>query len=287
MRYLTPLRYPGGKSKLAQFIQLVFEKNQLLDGHYVEPYAGGAGIAYSLLFQEYAAHVHINDLNKLVYAFWDSVLEETESLCKLIRDTPVNIEEWKRQKEIQNNPNDFSRLSLGFSTFFLNRTNRSGIISGGVIGGLDQTGSWKIDARYNKEGLIARVQKIASYRNRISLYNQDASIFLKGITQILPPKSLIYLDPPYYIKGRDLYENHYSPQDHECLAKLVRETLQHNWIVSYDFVPEISHLYQGFRQITYYLSYSAANRYKGAEIMVFCDGLQIPDVENPAKIKAA
>lgn len=287
MRYFTPLRYPGGKSKLAKFIQLIFEENRLLDGHYVEPYAGGAGIAFSLLFHEYATHVHINDLNRSVYAFWHSVLNETDNLCRLISDTPVTVSEWQRQKSIQNDLSNQSLLQLGFSTFFLNRTNRSGIISGGIIGGLQQFGEWKIDARYNKDALIARISKIARYRNRISLYNKDAIEFLTEITGTLPEKSLIYLDPPYYVKGQALYQNHYLHQDHVNLAFLVRRQLRQRWIVSYDHVQEIEQLYQDVRKITYHLSYSAADRYKGSEIIFFSDDLIIPNVHNPAAINAA
>ncbi|HKI50486.1 MAG TPA: DNA adenine methylase [Geothermobacteraceae bacterium] len=287
MDYTTPLRYPGGKSKLARFIQLVFEENELLDGHYVEPYAGGAGIAFALLFYEYAAHVHINDLNRSVYAFWHSVLNETDNLCQLIVDTPVSMDQWFRQKSIQNTPCEHSLLDLGFSTFFLNRTNRSGIIGGGVIGGKDQLGKWKIDARYNKESLISRIQKIALFRNRISLYNLDAANLITSVIPQLPPKTLVYLDPPYYVKGHGLYESHYLHEDHAEIAKLITTEIPQKWIVSYDNVPQISGLYHAHRQITYSLSYSAADRYKGSELMVFCDELSIPDVDSPAKIKAA
>jgi DNA adenine methylase len=287
MRYTTPLRYPGGKSKLARFIKLVLEENFLLDGHYVEPFAGGAGIAFALLFEEYVMHVHINDLNKSVFAFWSSVLNQTDDLCRLISDSPVTVDEWQRQKLIQVNPENCSSLELGFSTFFLNRSNRSGIITGGVIGGVKQTGKWKIDARFNKEALVARIKKIASYRHRISLYNEDAGDLLRHVVPGLPDKTLVYLDPPYYVKGKDLYQNHFVHDDHIGLAEVVTNHIRQNWLVSYDFVPEISDIYGGFRQIDYQLSYSAATRQKGSELMIFDDSLVIPDVLNPAKIKAA
>ncbi|MDH5525573.1 MAG: DNA adenine methylase [Desulfobulbaceae bacterium] len=287
MRYVTPLRYPGGKSKLAKFIKLVFEENNLLDGHYVEPYAGGAGIAFALLFQEYASHIHINDLNNSVYAFWYSVLFETEDLCQKILDTPVNMDAWCQQKEVLKNPGLFSLLEIGFSTFFLNRTNRSGIIKGGVIGGRQQHGKWKIDARYNKTELVSRVQKIARYKNRISLYNQDASEFITHTLPELPNKALVYLDPPYYVKGKGLYQNHYQHDDHAGVASLVKNNIKQKWIVSYDNTPEICDLYKKYRKITYGLSYSAGEHYQGSEVIFFGDDLEIPDVKNPAKVKAA
>lgn len=287
MLYSTPLRYPGGKGKLTNFVKLILAENDLLDGHYAEPFAGGAGVALSLLLQEYVIHVHINDLNKSVYSFWHSVLNSTDELCKMISDTPVTMEEWYKQRSIQRNPDELSLLELGFSTFFLNRTNRSGIITGGVIGGYDQTGKWKIDARYNKKDLISRIKHIASYKSRITIYNQDATQFLTDTVPALPDNTLVYLDPPYYVKGKDLYQNHYCHEDHENLAKIVSSSIRQRWMVSYDFVPEIAEMYKDFRQIDYLLSYSASNRYKGSELMVFDDQLVVPEVVNPAKVKAA
>ncbi|GIW36210.1 MAG: DNA methyltransferase [Meiothermus sp.] len=285
MLYLSPLRYPGGKRKLASFVKLIFYTNNLLDGEYVEPYAGGASIALSLLYDEYVRRIHINDIDKSVYAFWYSVLNETESLCRLVRDTPVTIEEWQRQRKIQNDPYA-TKIELGFSTFFLNRTNRSGIISGGVIGGKNQTGKWLLDARYNRSELITRIEKVARYRHRISLHNLDAINFLQLITPQLNQHALIYLDPPYFVKGpQQLYTNFYGPKDHQSVAQFVQQLQSQYWIVSYDDVPEIHELYKGFRYVTYGLHYSAQDRYRGAEVMFFSNNLDIPDVADPAKIK--
>ena len=179
-QFNTPLRYPGGKGRLAQFVADLIEANGLSGCHYVEPYAGGAGIAISLLYLEYASHVHLNDLNRSVYAVWRSVLDEPDALCRLVRDTPITMEEWHKQRSVQK-AEQASTLELGFSTFFLNRTNRSGIIQAGVIGGKNQTGTWKIDARFNKAELARRIEKIARHKPRISLYNKDSVDFVNEI----------------------------------------------------------------------------------------------------------
>lgn len=281
MRYATPLRYPGGKGKLTSFIKLIFDKNDLLDGHYAEPYAGGAAVALSLLFEEYAAHVHINDIDPSVYAFWHSVVYDTEKLCQLIRATNVSMAEWRRQKAIQNHKNQASLLELGFSTFFLNRTNRSGIIKGGgVIGGNDQTGKWKIDARFNKQALVERIEQIASFRDRISIYNLDAANFLKSVVPKLPKKSLLYLDPPYFVKGHRLYANFYRADDHAAVARQVA-SLDRPWMVSYDNAIEIKKIYRQYRKREYGLDYSAGSVYRGAEVMFFSPDLKIPRLSNP------
>lgn len=283
MRYSTPLRYPGGKSRLANFIKLVFDHNDIVDGHYAEPYAGGASVALSLLFHEYACEVHVNDVDPAVYAFWHSVLRAPDDLCELIRRTPVTMAEWHKQKGVQQ-AGRVSMLRLGFSTFFLNRTNRSGIIhSGGAIGGTKQRGEWKLDARYNRDELIVRIQRIASFRDRIHLTNHDAVEFLRQTVRRLPHRTLAYLDPPYFVKGQRLYANYYRPSDHAEVARVVNG-LRQKWIVSYDCAPEIIALYSKRRRITYDLSYSAMDRYRGKEVMFFSPGLVVPKIANPSLV---
>lgn len=285
MQFNTPLRYPGGKGRLTQFVADLFEANEMIGGHYAEPYAGGAGIALTLLYLEYVDHIHLNDLNVAVFAFWHSVLNEGTALSDLIRTTPLTMDEWHRQRQIQRDPTS-DLLSLGFSTFYLNRTNRSGILSGGVIGGKAQTGPWKLDARFNREELAQRVLKIAGFRGRISLHNLDAARFVVDELPKLPKDSLIYLDPPYYAKGKALYEHHYKHEDHAQVAQLVA-TISQRWIVSYDNVPQICDLYRSYDQEIFALNYSAGPRYAGTEVMVFSPGLKHPDPVVPSRRIAA
>lgn len=284
MSFHTPLRYPGGKGRLSQFMGELIEANSLTGGHYVEPYAGGAGIAITLLYLEYVSRIHLNDLNRSIYSFWRCVLDDTEALCKRITDTRPTMDEWYKQRAVQSDPNA-SLLDLGFSTFFLNRTNRSGIVLGGVIGGKKQTGQWKIDARYNTSDLVRRIERIASYRSRISLYNLDAAEMIRDVLPTLPRHSLVYLDPPYYVKGKGLYENHYTHADHAKIAELV-SSIQQKWIVTYDNVEPIRALYSAYRQVIFGLRYSAGSRYEGKEVMVYCDGLKPVDIR-PSRGTAA
>lgn len=287
MRFNTPLRYPGGKGKLTPFVKLVFEHNNLVGGDYVEPYAGGAGVALNLLIDGYASCIHLNDLNSSVFSFWYSVVNHSEELCSKISDVKVTIDEWYKQKSILMDPSNHSILDVGFSTFFLNRTNRSGILLGGVIGGKKQEGNWKLDARFTKSALIERIEKIALFRNQIKLYNLDAASLIKSILPTLPQKTLVYLDPPYYVKGKGLYQNHYQHNDHIVIAGLVQKEIKQHWIVSYDHTSEIDEMYKRRAKITYGINYSAQNRYKGAEVMFFSENLILPDVHNPANINAA
>ncbi len=277
MEFLSPLRYPGGKAKVADFVQCLIKENALFDGTYVEPYVGGGSVALSLLFNEYVTDIYINDKDISIYAFWYSVLNESEALCKLIKDTPTNVDTWHKLKALQSNKENVDLLNLGFSTFFLNRTNRSGILKAGVIGGYNQTGNYKIDARFNKEDLIKRIQRIADYADRIHLSNEDAVTLVHRLNNDLCHNVIFYLDPPYYIKGKGLYMNYYNDDDHQNIAKVIDGIQNHKWIISYDNVDFIANLYSKYRQETFELNYSASNSGKGKEIMIFSDNLVIPN----------
>jgi DNA adenine methylase len=283
--HFTPLRYPGGKAKLAPYIKTLLQRNALLDGEYVEPYAGGAAIGLELLLHEYVSRIHINDVSKPVHAFWKSLLDRTDELCSLILKTPLTVRAWDKQKRVLQNPAEYDELEVGFATFFLNRTNRSGILNGGIIGGRDQTGPWKIDARYNAKELVHRIQSIACFKDRIRLTRQDALTFLKRGIERWPEQTLIYLDPPYYLKGRDLYYDFYEHRDHERVAAFVMERVhKQRWIVSYDNVPEIREMYMGARHVIYDIGYSARVATQGSEVMFFCGKLDVPSLIGPVRI---
>lgn len=276
--YPSPLRYPGGKGKVANFFKLLLLENDLVGCEYVEPYAGGASVALSLLFEEYASHVHINDLDRGIHAFWKVALERPDDLCRLIRDTRPGLREWDRQRKIQRGA-DTGDLELAFATFFMNRTNRSGIIDGGIIGGRRQKGDWKIDARWRPEDSIARIEKIARFSSRITVTGIDTAAYLR---EALPDieDSFLYLDPPYYKKGKGLYTSFYEHDDHEQVAKLVLG-LDRPWVVSYDAEPEIERLYASAQRLDYGLRYTARESSKGKEVMFFSDRLEIPQLAAP------
>lgn len=277
--YVTPLRYPGGKGKLAAFIKNLLETNDLLDGEYCEPYAGGAAIAVELLLQEYVRRIHINDVSRPLYSFWYAVLNETEPLLRLISDTPLTMKSWDRQRDVFNHPDDHSAVELGFATFFLNRTNRSGILNAGVIGGRAQTGKWTIEARYNVPELARRIEAIAEYRNRIQLTCLNALDFLRDRLKSFSSRTLVYLDPPYYEKGKDLYYNYYEHADHAAIAAFVQRNMRRlPWVVSYDNVEQIRDLYAKSRGIAYGLGYSARDIRTGSEVMFFSDSLFVPNL---------
>ena len=274
----TPLRYPGGKSSLSLFLAQVIELNGLQSGTYVEPYAGGAGAALNLLFQGTVNHIVINDFDPAVYAFWASVLNEPDEFAWRISSVPLTIEEWHRQKNILNTHKQQNIFDVGFATFFLNRCNRSGILKAGPIGGQHQTGAYTIDARFHRENLIKKIRKIERYKERISAYNLDAIDLLQKIVPSIDGPKLVYLDPPYFKKGHQLYLNAYEYDDHENLAWALDKMSDSDfWVLTYDDAQEIRVLYQNSITSTYTLNYSAAQPKQGCELLISPPWLMLPD----------
>jgi DNA adenine methylase len=241
---LTPLRYPGGKTKYASLFVEIISLNNLVDCTFVEVFAGGAGAAISLLLKGHVKSLFLNDLDVAIYSFWKSVKECPAELIKLIQSTRVSMLEWKRQKTISDSKDTSDILALGFATFYLNRCNHSGILDARPIGGMKQNGTYTIKSRYNKSTSIAKIEAIARHTNSIEVFNLDGMNFLKLlIRQHRDKKCLIYFDPPYYQKGPDLYLNHFSHGDHEALRDHILEC-PFPWLLSYDNHENVVNLYK-------------------------------------------
>lgn len=266
--YHSPLRYPGGKTSLLPFFEKIIEDHDLEKITYIEPFAGGAGAALALLLSGKVGRIVINDLDRAIYAFWKSSVFSSAKFIKKIKKTPVTVSEWKKQKAIYNDP-QANLFDLGFATFFLNRTNTSGILDGGLIGGLKQKSKYKIDARFNKDALTERIQQIALYKAKISIFNKDG---LQLIGEYLNKKNaFIYLDPPYFEKGATLYLNHYKKEDHEALANKLNDSPDAFWLLTYDNKKEIKSLYPDRKIVNFFLNYNAYESRKGREVMILSD----------------
>jgi len=276
----SPLRYPGGKAKLSDFIVAILRCNDLHEPHYVEPYAGGAGAALRLLFEEFVESITINDADPRVCAFWRAVTGHTDAFVELLWNTDATVAEWCKQRKIYERCDRRSVLKLGFATFFLNRTTRSGIIhNGGPIGGYDQAGNFKIDARFNRAQLARRIQRIGAYSDRINVFGEDGLALLKKVNRryVRAKRTFVYLDPPYYAKGPDLYLNRFSHEQHAQLANYLGEPKNFPWILTYDSVEAIRNLYVQFPQIGFNLRYSVYENRSGQELLIYPESLAIPE----------
>lgn len=275
-RYRTPLRYPGGKQRLAPFVAEVLACNNAVGWNYVEPYAGGAGVAMELLLDRKVGHVYLNDSSRHIYALWKAILSDPDAFCRRISRASLTLDAWRLHREVVRHPEQHDTTDLGFSTFFLNRCNRSGVLTAGVIGGLNQRGRWRIDARFPRNELIKRIEAIAARRRHITLTNLDAERFMAKRVSVLPPETLVYCDPPYFARAKRLYLNTYEPDDHTRLARMIQNTLRRPWLVSYDSHAAIRSLYRKRRQFRYSLHYSAIRAYEGSEVFIFSDSLLMP-----------
>ncbi len=279
----TPLRYPGGKTQVYEFVKELIKENNCHT--YIEPYMGGAGVAMKLLLLGDVEKIIVNDYDKSIYAFWYSVLYLTEELIDKIENTDITIDEWKIQKSIQDNKNNVSDLLLlGFSTLFLNRTNRSGIIKAGVIGGKNQNGKYKLDCRFSKSDIINKILEISKHKKQIKLFNMDAEQFIKrSISKT--KNSFTFFDPPYYTKGPGLYTNFYNHDDHSRLSKTIKDYMKDKkWILTYDIHKSIEKMYEEYRSELYYLNYSVSTPNKGIERIFYSDNLHFSQSRNKLKI---
>jgi len=273
----TPLRYPGGKQRLTPFIREVLIANDLFGCDYAEPYAGGAGVGIALLLAGDVARIHLNDADPCIRAFWKTATEHTDALCRFIEDVELSVEEWLRHREVVRHPLDHDVFELGCSTFYLNRCNRSGVLGGGLIGGLKQVGTWLMDARFNRSTLVARIKDIGRVADKVLVTGLDAEEFATSWAKnYFADDTLIYFDPPYFERAQSLYLNAYQPEDHTRVAGTIQQLVKHPWVVSYDEHDSIKVLYEARRTFVHELQYSASRAYKGSEIFVFSDRLQVP-----------
>jgi DNA adenine methylase len=281
VRNASPLRYPGGKWRFTPFFVEFLSQNFKSPPLYIEPYAGGASLALSLLFDGRVSGIWLNDLDVAIHACWHSILHECERFCEELENTPVTLNEWHKQKNLYAKREAGDMFTLGFATFFLNRTNHSGILNGGVIGGKEQRGEWKLGARYNRPELIRRVQRIAENKKRIKLTCLDAGTLIRTLRRA--SNCLVYLDPPYVTAGKALYMNAYRKEDHVSVRDAVHG-LKRKWIVSYDDVPLVRKLYRINRCRHLELLHTAREAKTGSEVLFFSDDCIIPKI--PPKTKS-
>lgn len=272
----SPLRYPGGKYKIYNYVKDLIQANNCTS--YIEPFSGGSAVAIQLLLDDQVKKITLNDYDPAIYAFWHSVLYKTDEIVDKIKATDITIEEWYKQREIQLKMESDDLLSLGFSTLYLNRTNRSGIIKAGVIGGkLQNSKEYKMDCRFNKKSIIERIKAISNLSEKIELHNMDAIDLIDKIIK-KTRNSFTFFDPPYYKKGPSLYTNFYSDGDHSMLAKKIKQNLRNRkWIVTYDHCDEIKSKYSNLEYLEFHLNYSVQNKTLGKEFMFFSKLTSQPD----------
>jgi len=275
-RDLTPLRYPGGKGSLKYFLANTVKANGLEGGILIEPFCGGSGASMPLLEAGVIGELYINDANPAVAAFWQSLFLDTDSFVTLVDSTPITIDQWHRWREVMLVPEESSTLELGFATFFMNRCNRSGLLSSGPIGGFDQLGNYKIDCRFNRVNLIKRIETIAKHREKVTVSNSDACDFLQTIDEQKRSESLIFIDPPYVGQGKNLYKKYsFGDQEHMRFADFIKPK-NWKWLITYDDHPLIHKLYAERALGVIEFSYLMQQAKIGRELLVASSHCRIP-----------
>lgn len=294
MKLTSPLRYPGSKSGLVDYFAAVVKSNLLIGSDFYEVYAGGGSISLGLLEKELVSHATLVELDPLVYAFWRSVKENHEGLCRKLQAIEVSMKTWKAYQKylVPDALNRFDLLDLGLAGLFFNRTNFSGIIGAGPIGGMNQNSDYKLDCRFNKARLAEQIRAIAAFKNRFSVVNADAISFLTRREQSLSGEHcLVYLDPPYYQQGRKLYRYNYAHEQHKRLADFITQKT-YPWIVSYDPHPKIKEFFAGQKIKTVSLDYAVKQSRKAKELLIsnmdLCTAVYVPNEQSePAPLSSA
>jgi DNA adenine methylase len=246
---------------------------------YVEPFAGGAGAALRLLYEEQVDRIVLNDLNPGIAAFWRAVFYHTAELVERVHTCELSIDAWHGYRQ-QYRSGEGLDVELGFATLYLNRTNRSGILEAGPIGGLQQAGRWKLDVRFNRQDLATRIKLLGAYRDRVEVHQQDA---LELLAALDTRDALLYVDPPYLLQGDELYMNTLDWTDHQRLGELLRRK-HRRWMLTYDVDPRVPDvLYKRLRCAQFSIKHTAALQQLGTEYAVFSDSLRVKTLDRLSK----
>ena len=276
MAIRNPLRYPGAKSKLYEYVRDLLGQENLHNCTFIEPFAGSCALSLKLLENGDIGHAIVNERDPLIYSFWVSVFEHTDELIDLIENTPITLDQWYHYADYRKPENLFGKtiVEKGFAGLFLNRTNFSGILNANPLGGKAQSSQYTIDCRFNREKLTTSVRQLSLFADKITVCNQDALDFMKHRLKNRKPNSFfVYIDPPYYKAGPELYRYYYTYDDHRALANYIKPKA-FPWLISYDDAPEIHELYETSTFVDLHMDYSVHTSRKGSELLI--SNLEIP-----------
>ena len=240
---LSPLRYPGGKKRLAAYVAETLRVNGLTPEVLVEPFAGGASVALQLAYDGWVDSIVLGEADPLVASFWKIVFNDPDWLVGQVDQLEISVDEWQRVK--QSRPR--SDRDRALACLYLNRTSFSGILapSAGPIGGLRQSSDYGIDCRFPRETIKRRIRKAATLSDRVlgvvhgswreTIRRVQALRFRNG-------EVFYYLDPPFFHKADRLYSYFFLEEDHRRLHNRLVQ-LKQPWLLSYDAAPEALKMY--------------------------------------------
>ena len=269
MKLTNPLRYPGSKASFASSVGAFVTACGYTGFEIVEPFAGSASVSIDLVSSGVCSKAILIERDPLLYAFWSAVFFDTRRLCNRINKLSIDLGTWHDLRPLLaiNSPDEYELIDLAVAGLFFNRTNFSGVLHAGPIGGQQQKSVYKVNCRFNKDDLIARIRAIAKLQNRVEVIFSDALGFLETQKEAVNQNRFYYVDPPYFVQGEKLYRYSFELSQHKQLAKVLSE-LKAPWLLSYDRHPVIEMLYERYASSGFKFKYSSKIRKVEREFLV-------------------
>ena len=207
MKYTTPLRYPGGKSRAIKFLSQHLPKIE----SYREPFLGGGSMALYVTQTYPNTDVWVNDLYYPLYAFWMTLRDHGQQLCDDLRELKTELgENEDAHREAFENAKDKLNNDIyesGFNFYVANKCSFSGLTANSSFSKQASRQNFTFRGIDKLPALSELIQgwRITNHSYEEMLYGRNAFVFL---------------DPPYAIKD-NLYGNKgdmHKSFDHEWFA---------------------------------------------------------------------
>ena len=267
----SPFRYPGGKGFLTPYLEdQIRQRFGANKPTYAEPFCGGAGSALNLLVDGSVGHLHLNDADYRIFSAWKAMIRETDRFLERLQNVKPNLETWEDSlQKLHEKPTSRYSFEVGFAAFFINRTSRSGVVLGsGPIGGYNQDGNWKIDARFNKAGLSERIRRIGNLSDSISLSCLDGLEFCRQLEkEKCLDATFLFVDPPYVHAGGRLYHDGMNLAKHDALAEWLLSGVAPHWLLTYDDHQVVRENFATMQEHRIQVRYSLGKRRLEKELM--------------------
>jgi DNA adenine methylase len=286
-RYASPLRYPGGKARMAPWLTDTFEALLWpMDVEiWLEPFGGGAGAALTALASGRVPEAWIVEANPALAAFWTTVMNDGPAMADRVERTVPTLGMFQDSRQTVAAALDGERIDtfkLGLAAFILNRCSRSGMIlpSVGPIGGKAQTGLHTVAARFNAAALADRIRTVHALGDRFKVFAGDGISFLEDLPASgVQDEVFCFVDPPYIGVGNDLYAIGMDDDLHQRLANALNR-LTAPWLLTYDAHPQIPQLYPDSQVLEFDIPHTAGSSRVGTEYLVLGPGMGAPET-NP------
>jgi DNA adenine methylase len=230
------LRYPGGKSRgklKDKIIEHIAEHHS--GGSFGELFFGGGGITLNLIKEKVVDNVIICEKDIALADLWWQIIDDPRDLIRKVERFTPSVRAFKDVKE-----RVLAEQGNGFDFLVVNRLSHGGRgVKAGPQGGHNQQGQYKIDCRWKTETLVKTIGLLHRLFGTV-----DVDWFCGSYDDAPWGIDYLYMDPPYWSVGDELYQHNFTEDDHLALFDYLRG--RGGWLLSYNNCPEVRELYQGF-----------------------------------------